>query len=583
MVCIFWRMSQVKTPRDYQEQAINALFNGLFTREGNPLLVAPVGAGKSLICAEIIKRLHGWYPGLKIIVLTHVKELLVQNQQELYKQYPSCDFGFYCAGLNQKKLHNDVTFASIQSIGKKADIMPRVPSIIIVDEAHLIPHKSETQYRIFIDDCLKLNPKMKVIGLTGTPFRSDSGRLDEGENKLFDYVAHEIPMSYMIEEGWWAKPVSPKTAYQMDTTGVDMRAGDFIESQLQEAVNKPEITDVCIKELMEIGKGRKRWLVFTAGIRHAEDVTTALNEAGISAKCIHSESDECSMKIINEHKNGEFKALVNVAKLTVGYNDPNIDLLAIFRPMRSPVLYVQVVGRGVRPVYADGYDMLTSHGRLDAIANGTKPDILIADFGGVVEELGPVDQIDIRKKYSGEKDKDGNEGGSGATFKICPNCGTECASSQNYCYNCSHCFINLESKAYNSAIVSMDAEPEWINVYDVHYDVHKKIGSYPSMKVSYYTLSGIIREWVCVEHHNYEVGDNKRYAWNQAVKWHKKRSDEPCPTSVDDAVNFGYKNPTRIMAKKDGKYWRVMDYEFDYSQEENEGVDEVEEYFEIPF
>ena len=150
------RRCVIKTLRPYQESAVRSLFDWLFSTDGNPLIVAPVGSGKSLMIAEFIKRVHDDYPRTKIIMLSHVKELLVQDAQEMMEQYPDADFGFYCAGLGEKKAHNDITFASIQSVWDKIDVFPAVPKIIIVDEAHLIPHNTLTRYRRFMDDVLNL-------------------------------------------------------------------------------------------------------------------------------------------------------------------------------------------------------------------------------------------------------------------------------------------------------------------------------------------------------------------------------------------------------------------------------------------
>lgn len=569
-----------KTLRSYQDEALTASFKWLFENKGNPLTVVPVGGGKSLLIAEAIKRLHGWYPNTKILLLSHIKELLQQNAAELLEQYPNCDLGFYCAGLNQKKLYNDVTFASIQSIGKKANLLPRSPAIIIVDECHLIPHKTSTLYRKFISDCMKLNPNLRVWGFTGTSYRSDTGRLDEGKDKLFDYIAYEIPMTYMIEEGWWAKPVAPKTDYQMDVSGVSVRGGDYVIGELEDKINTAEINDICVRELLELGKDRKKWLVFTAGVKHAHDVAAEIKKSGITVDVVTGETPPLERNaIITAFRKGEIRCLVNVAVLTVGFNVPDIDLLCLMRPMRSPVLYVQTIGRGVRPVYAQGYDLSTTQGRLDAIYNSTKPDCMIVDFGGVVSTLGAVDQIDIRKKYDGEKE---TEGDGQAITKICPNCGTVCATAQRYCYNCSHCFIELESMAGRQAVVSIDIEPEWYPVHQVANLAHFKKGGLPSMNVRYYTISGVMSEYICFEHHQYEQGDNKRYAWNKAVQWHKARlPDTPCPQSVTDALNLPYPEPSHILAKKEGKYWRVMDYRWDNVQKVEEP--KYEEYFDIPF
>lgn len=570
----------MKTLRPYQSAAEKSLWKYIYDNPNkHPLVVAPVAAGKSLMIAEFIKSVHKQFPRTRVVLLTHVKELLQQDAEELFEQYVECDVGFYCAGLNQKKLHNDVTFASIQSVHNKIGNFNRIPEIIIIDECHLISHKAETRYRTFIDSVLAINPNCRVIGYTGTPFRSDTGRLDKGEGKLFDGIAYEIEMSFMIEQGYWAKPVCPDIAFKMDTTGVGMRGGDYIEGQLEKAINTKEINKTCVEELIEVGKDRKKWLVFTAGIQHANDVAEELSEHGISVAVVTGKTPAKERKqILKDYKAGVYRALVNVAVLTTGYNEPTIDLLCFMRPTRSPVLYIQIVGRGVRVVYAEGYDLDTQQGRLDAIANSVKPDCMIVDFGGVVETLGAIDTVSIRGEYTGEPE---TEGEGKAILKICPACGAECAAAQTYCYECSHCFINLTQKSSNKAIVSTDEEPEWHKVMSVYSVAHQKQGGYPSMKVVYGTMSGAYREWICFEHHNYEQGDNKRYAWERAVKWHRARLlNAPCPTSVEDAVNTKYPEPSKILVRRKGKYWEIIDY--DFTKEEVKPLTEDEE-FEIPW
>jgi len=244
-------------------------------------------------------------------------------------------------------------------------------------------------------------------------------------------------------------------------------------------------------------------------------------------------------------------------------------------PTRSPVLYVQITGRGVRPVYAPGYDLSTKEGRLAAIAASHKPNCMILDFGGVVSSLGPIDQISIRKKYNGEKESEGGE----AIIKICPSCGAECAAAQRYCYACSYCCISLEEKAGNEAVMSQDIPPEWLNVLNVFYKKHEKEGKTPSMKVSYYTLQGSINEWVCFEHHIYS--DNRRYAWNKAVQWASDRMISDPPQTIEDALNINWPKPSRIYARKKGNFYDILDYEFS-NEPQPEKIGE-EEYFDIPF
>lgn len=566
----------MKIPYPHQMAAIQSPFDYFANKLGYaPLIVAPVSAGKSLIHAEIIKKIHAQSPRTKILSITHSMELLEQNAEELRGQYPTADYGFYCSSLGQKRLHNDITFASIQSIGKKAHLFLRAVQVILIDEAHLCSHDESTLYRKFINDCLAINPNLVVIGMTGSPFRTDSGRLDEGENRLFDGICYEIEMSWMIEQGYWCKPYTPKVSLKMDTTGVKVRGGDFVAGELEKAVDVDEITQACVDDMIAQAYtlGRKKWLIFTAGVKHCEHVRDALRARGISAEMVTGETPKDERRrILAAHKKGEFTALVNVATLTTGYNDPTIDLLVFMRPLKSPVLYIQITGRGVRTWYASGYDLSTQQGRLDAIANSPKPNIPILDYGGVIDELGPIDMLDIRKSY---KKKEPSDIDRKPIFKRCPSCNIECAPAQKYCYECGYNFASaaLNQKSSEAAVVSADMAPIEYAVVAVEYDCHKKKGAgedHPmSLFVNYITLSGHYAEYVCFEHHKYEVGDPKRFAWDKAVKWFKQRlPNDKVPTSVNDSMFFVYPQPSHVTVKRDGKYWRVLSVRFDKQTEE---------------
>lgn len=570
----------MKTPRPYQEAAITSCLKYLFEQKGNPLVVAPVGSGKSLMIAEVVKRLQGFYPDIKILMLSHVKELIEQNAAELLEQHPECDVGIYCAGLKRKDRRASVTYATIQSMANKLIHLSAPPQIIIVDECHLISHKDSTQYRKLIDEAMHLNPNCRVIGFTGTPFRADTGRLDEGDNKIFDAVCYEISMSYMIKEGYWAKPICPDVETRMDTSSVAIRGGDYVAKQLQETVDNPDLTLSCVDEMISLARNRKKWLVFTAGIHHAEEVCRILKESGIKAEYLTGDHDVKDRSIIIEKfRRGDIKCLVNVAVLTTGFNVPDIDMIAFMRPTRSPVLYIQMIGRGVRPVYAQGIDLSSKEGRFEAMAQSHKQDCMVLDFGNVVKELGPIDAVSIEKSYVEKEESD--EKGE-AIMKICPSCSYECAPAQRVCHNCGYQFLNIEKKAAReTAVMSEDEKPKWLDVTEVYYEKHNKKGGHPSLKVSYATIDGFMREWICFEHHKYDAESPKRFAWNKAVRWHKaRRPDDKPPTTVEAAIEMNYVNPSRVKVKRNGKFWEVIDY--DFTVNENKTVDE-EDYFDIPF
>jgi len=578
----------LKQLRSYQKNAIKALWDYLFTTPGNPLIDAPVGAGKSLILSEFIRQVHETYPRTRILVLAHVKELLQQNAEELLEQYPDADFGFYCAGLGSKKLYNDITFASIQSIHDKLGNFNRAPEIIIVDEAHTIPHKSQTRYRNFFNQVENLNPNCKIIGFTGTPFRADTGYLDKGDSALFDAICYDIPIPYMIDQGYWAKPVTPKVDTKMDTSSVDTRAGDFVESQLQDAINTDDINKNCVSEMIQLAQNRQKWLIFTAGIEHCMAVIAELRNQGMSAEMITGDTPKDERNAtIDRFKRGEFTALVNVAVLTTGFNVPDIDMLAFMRPTQSPVLYIQCMGRGVRPVYAVGYDLSTQQGRLDAIANSNKPDCMVLDFGGVIDRLGPIDQLQVKRQYT-EKEKEDKQL---PPTKVCPQCSAICQAAQRFCYECSYQFefeaVEIQATAAKSApVLSTDYELEWFKVVDVETKKHfnKRDETKPStFRVQYYCETVTVNEFICFNH---DVGT---FPHKKAIQWHvRHRPDLDVPQSVDEALQNQYPRPFYIKCKPNGKYWDILDYDFDPPECEEKSInfDELEEIvdeWEIPF
>lgn len=559
----------VKKLREYQENAIDALFAYLNHNEkGNPVIVAPVGAGKSLIITEFVKRIYAVAPKAKVIILTHVKELLEQNYKEMIEQFPTVDAGFYCDGLNQKRLHNDVIFASIQSIANKADRLNRVPNVLIIDETHLVSHKEDSTYRLFIADCLRLNPQCRVVGLTGTPFRADSGRITEGKGKLFDDIAYHIEIPYMLEQGFWAYPVTPKVETVLSVEGVGSRGGDYIESQLQKAVDKADKTTACVNEIMAHGAERRKWLIFTAGVDHCTHVRDEIRSRGIDCEMVTGETPKPERAaIIERYRRGEIRALVNVGVLTTGFNVPDIDLLAFMRPTRSPVLYIQCIGRGVRPVYAPGFDLSTQQGRLDAIAASVKKDVMVLDFGQIIQTLGPIDEIDIRKgERSEKKDKDEKAAKEKILSKTCPSCGTECAPQQRYCYSCSHSFVEDKqtSKASSASILSQPKQEEDHTVFKVTYNKHRKKddpNAPPTMRVNYITDNGTFSEWVCVEHQGFAGA--KARAWMQ-----ERLPNFELPTTVDAAIDLPWPSPDSITVKPDGKFHRIIKHHFSEDHEE---------------
>lgn len=584
----------MKIPRPYQNAASTAIWEWINTqRQGNPLVVMPVGAGKSYQIARLIREVHAFYPRTRIVVLAHVKELLEQNAEELRIEYPTCDYDFYCAGLGRKKLHNDVTFASIQSVVNKVHAFSRCPSIIIVDECHLISHNDATTYRKFIDGIKAINPNAIIIGFTGSPFRADTGRLDEGDGAIFDGIAYEIPISYMIKEGYLVRPIIPHVKTKLDPimangNKVPMRAGDYAPGQLEKAVDIDEKTKACVAEVIALAGDRVRWFGMTAGVLHCTHVRDEFRANGIDCEMIDGETETDERRRViawfkEEPIPGEPpRCLVNIGTLNVGFNAIYIDLLFPMRPTRSPVLYTQYTGRGLRPVYAYGYDLSTTQGRLDAIANSIKPNVMFLDFGDIIKELGPIDGINISKKHV-KKDEDAPKGD--ATFKICPGCGALCAPAQKYCYSCGYNFVSdsINAKAETEApILVADIKPRKFKVIFCEYKRHEKRlkpgepPAPPTLRCEYVTTNGTFREFVPFES-TYFSGRQRAARW-----FFERLPGVTMPKTVDEALLYAggheiapgriakcyYPDPAFVMVRKNGKYDEVLGVDFDSPPEE---------------
>jgi len=526
--------------RDYQKEAVDGLYNYWAGKAGdNPLIVAPTGSGKTAIIAQIIKDAMS-FPGTRVLVVTHVKELLEQGADGLLKLYPDADFGMYSAGLKQKVLDRPITFAGIQSVWQRAfDIVP-APDLVVIDEAHLLPKNTETRYNRFIADLKTCNPMVKVVGLTATPYRLDSGYLHKGDGAIFDGIAHDIPVEMLMDQGYLSPVISKGGINQIDLTNVKKRGGEFIESDLATAASDPELVRKTVEEIVELSVDRKSWLVFSSGVNHAYMLKAEFETHDIDVGVVTgSDSSAVREKTISDFKSGDLRCLINVNVLTTGFDHPEVDLVALIRATASTGLYVQMVGRGTR------------------IADG-KEDCLILDFGANVERHGFIDKV--KPKDKSLKTEEGE-----APVKTCEKCQTMCHAACLQCPECGHEFpppaLNHNANSYSGAMLSSQVVAEWYYVDSVAYARHKKEGKPDSLKVTYYAGLMSVSEWLCPDHGGYAAS---RYTARKELL----NSDAD---STDDALNdcHFWNEPSRIKVKPSGhdpRYQEIV--QFDYTQVE---------------
>ena len=557
------------TPRYYQNNAVYAIWDYFNSgKKGNPIVAMPTGTGKSIVIGDFVRSIYHYYPSQRVMMLTHIKELIEQNFEKLLQLWPNAPAGIYSAGLNRKDLYNNITFAGIGSVAKKAELFGHI-DIIIIDEAHLVSPNDTTMYRKFINALMKVNPHLKIVGFTATAYRLGHGKIIEGEDSLFTDICYDITtldeFNKLIDEGFISTLVPKNTNLLLDTDGVHKRAGEFIAKELQDAVDKTEITEAAVREAIEIGEDRNSWLVFTSGVEHAIHTAEILNDLGIPALAVHGGNKTYKMtgkerdQAILDFKKGKVRALVNNNILTTGFDHPAIDLILMLRPTSSPGLWVQMLGRGTRPLYMDGFDLTTIEGRLASIAAGPKQDCMVLDFGGNTKRLGPINDPVLPAK-KGKKTGD-------APVKLCEAvngngkiCDTWIHASLKFCPECGNEFIfktKIKQGASTDELIKSDLPiVEEFIVDHITFAIHTKIDKPPMMKVSYYSGLKVFTDYVCFEHEG--------YALMKAKKWWKARTDLDFPKNTNEglrqAESIDLATSLRVWTNK--KYPEIMEYDF---------------------
>lgn len=327
----------------------------------------PTGAGKSLVIAELAHLARR-----KILVLTHVKELVDQNHAK-YESYGLAG-GIFSAGLKRKESQHQVTFASVQSVSANLDQFRDEYSLVIIDECHRVSGAETSQYQQIIELLKQQNNALKVLGLTATPYRLAMGWIYRyhyrgfvrgEEDKPFQHCIYDLPLSYMINRGYLTRPALVNAAVaQYDFSALAQnRFGEYADNDVNQLLVKHKrVTRAIIEQVVELAAERQGVMVFAATVQHAQEITSYLPENQTALVTGATDQKDRDL-LIQRFKQRQLKYLVNVSVLTTGFDAPHVDLIAILRPTQSVSLYQQMVGRGLR---------------LDA----GKKDCLVMDYAG---------------------------------------------------------------------------------------------------------------------------------------------------------------------------------------------------------
>lgn len=550
--------------RWYQDEAVEALFQFFASHGGtdgngvpipaNPLVCLPTGTGKSIVNARFFQRALMQYPSTRAIMSTHVKELIEQNAKKMLQVWPHAPLGIHSAGLKQRDFVQPIIFGGIKSMVGKGELFGR-RDFLVVDEAHLIPGEGDSaDYLKFIEELRVQNPYLKVIGLTATDYRLGLGRLTNG--KIFTHKAYDLTdidgFNRLMAEGFLAPLIPKRTNTELDVSGVGMSKGEYNLGELQNAVDTKDVNFKALREIVEAGHDRWSWLLFSAGVEHAEHLAEMLGSVfGIEAVAIHSKMTQAERdRRIELFKTGQVRCAISNNVLTTGFDHPPVDLIGMLRPTMSTGLWVQMLGRGTRP-----YSYLTADPELARLFPFIKANCLVLDFAGNTRRLGPInDPVIPRMKGQG---KPGD-----APVRICSVCGVYNHATARVCIACGTAFEfgpKLTASASEAELIRSDLPVvEWIDVNRVVAVPHTaKATGRKSIKVMYHCGLQQFNEWITVEGTGLPA--------KRGRDWFRQRYGEPWEGITDAQVlslMSQMRAPRQIRVWLNKKYPEVLGYEF---------------------
>jgi DNA repair protein RadD len=492
--------------------------------------------------ALAIQRWKLSHPPLRVCILAHRKELVKQNSDELIGIWPGGDIGIYAAGLRRRNVYHSILYASIDSIwNKSGDFDPF--DVIIVDEAQRIPARGEGKYRAFIKGVKRFNPNLRVIGLTATPYRMEGPICHK--DHILNEIAYEVPITRLLKEGYVCPLRSRIGDVQPDISEVQRNGkGDYIESQLSEAVDKTDVVAGAVSEMVRIIRSERRQsiIIFCVDIEHCMHVSLELRKYGYSAPYVTAKTPEAERdRLAEQFKKKQIQILLNVNVYTEGFNAKCVDCVVLLRPTLSKALYVQMVGRGLR-LHPD------------------KADCLVLDFAGCISEHGPIDQIEAGVVKLAKCAECGDS--FSRAIRECPHCGWVIPPQE---------MEKLEeeeksererrlhdTKAKGDPVIS---EPVWLDVDDVSVHLHRKIDNPDSLRVQYRCGITVVSEWVCLNHSGF-VRKKAGQWWLSRRLGGDYKMITVAEAMSDLFLGSSIKARTkRIQVIRRGKYYDLLDYE----------------------
>lgn len=315
--------------RPYQTEGIRKIFNCWKQGRRSVLFQMPTGTGKTILFSQIVKL--GFDNNRRILILVHRKELVEQITEKLTAR--NVPVGHIVAGMKADYAQT-VQVASIQTLSRREH--PEA-NLIIIDECH---HAKAATYKKLWD----IYPDAKFLGVTATPVRLSG----EGFDDLFDELIVSMSTQKFIEQGFLC-PVTHLVCANPNLSGVKQKQGDYVTKMLSGVMMDNSIMSDLIESYKDKSLG-KTAIVFAVDVEHSQSIVKRYNEENIPAAHIDATTPKSERaSILNDFKAGRIKVVSNVEIITEGFDFPECEVVQLARPTKSLSLYLQMVGRVMRP------------------------------------------------------------------------------------------------------------------------------------------------------------------------------------------------------------------------------------------
>jgi DNA repair protein RadD len=412
--------------RPYQEVAVSDACNAL-DKHGNTLIVAPTGAGKTIMLSALVGKRHE--KGRRILVIQHRDELVSQNKAKFEKVNPYITTSIVNGTV--KHWDGEAVFSMVQTMSRDRNLRDRpMFDMVVVDEGH---HAAAPTYMKVINAVLEDNDSAEIVGFTATPNRGDG----KGLRSVFNNCAHQIELATLIREGFLVRPksfvIDLGVGEQLDN--VTKRGKEYDMEEVAAIMDRQVINDRIVSEWTEKASGRKT-VVFCSTVSHAEHVCDSFINSGVKANFVTGETDKDERaQMLHDLEFGDLQVIVNVAVLTEGFDAPPVSCVILTRPCSQKGTMVQMIGRGLRILDPELYP------------NTVKTDCIVMDFGTSIITHGGLDET---ANLDGAHKSEGGE----APTKICPDCGSEVSANTRICPICEHEFQKKVKEALDSFVMT---------------------------------------------------------------------------------------------------------------------------------